>query len=86
MHVRTYWRTRIRTRTHARGIYTRGKRERGSVTRAQAHARATTVPCVSLRWENLGVHHFDGKSGSVNGAGRIIFPWWIIPAAVVALD
>lgn len=60
------------THTHTRpGIYTRGKRERGSVTRAQAHPRATTVPGVSRRWENLGFRHFDGKIGSIHRAGRI---------------
>lgn len=63
--------TRIRTRAHARGIYTRGKRERGSVTRARAHARATTVPGVSLRWENLGVRHIAQNFGSIHRAGRI---------------
>ena len=65
----------IYTRTHTRtrpGIYARGKRERGSVTRAQAHPRATTVPGVSLRWEKLGVRHFDGKIASINGAGCIV--------------
>ena len=60
--------------THTRtrpGIYTRGKRECGSVTRAQAHPRATTVPGVSLRWEKLAVRQNVQRNQPVHCAGRI---------------